>query len=98
MVDPTGVPASIDTKIPTQAHTTEIPTEQIVTLRKLRNIRIADNAGNITSAEISSDPTRFIAITITTAIKTASNVLYRFVFIPVALANVSSNVIENILL
>ena len=39
----------------------------IGTLRKLLNIRIADSAGKITSAEISSEPTRFIARTMITA-------------------------------
>ena len=40
--------------------------EQTVTLRKLLKTRIAERAGKITSAEISKDPTRFIANTIIT--------------------------------
>ena len=44
MVEPTGVPARTDTKIPTNAHKTESTAAQIVTLRKLLNIRIADSA------------------------------------------------------
>ena len=46
-------------------------TKRPYTEKKLRQTRIADRAGNTTSAEISSDPTRFIARTITTAIRTA---------------------------
>ena len=40
--------------------------EHIVTLRKLLNTLIAESAGKTTSAEMSSEPTRFIARTITT--------------------------------
>lgn len=43
----------------------------MVTLRKLLNIRMADSAGKITSAEISREPTRFIASTMMTATTTA---------------------------
>ncbi len=52
IVAPTGVPASIDVKIPSVAHTTEITAEQMVTDLKLLNILIADMAGNITIAVI----------------------------------------------
>ena len=50
---------------------TEIHAEQIVTERKLLNTRIAESAGKITSAEISSEPTRFMAMTMMTAMITA---------------------------
>ena len=73
IVDPTGVPARIDTNIPISAQTTDSTTEQTVTERKLLNSRIADIAGKITSAEIISEPTNFIAMTMTTAIMTANN-------------------------
>ena len=68
IVAPTGVFARIEIKIPSAAQHTERNAEQIVTDLKLLNTRIADRAGKITSAEISSEPTRFIAITIITAI------------------------------
>lgn len=71
IVEPTGVPAKIDTRIPTVAQTTDRQTEHTVTLKKVRNIRIADSAGNITSAEISSEPTKFMASTMITAVLTA---------------------------
>lgn len=84
--------------MPRLAHTTDIMLEQIVTALKLLNTRIADNAGKITSAATSSEPTRFIATTITTAIIVAINTLYTPVFMPDAFAKFSSNVTENILL
>lgn len=52
---------------------TDNTTEQIVTDKNDLNIRIADNAGKIINAEISSDPTRFIASTMITAVITAIN-------------------------
>lgn len=45
--------------------------EHIVTLLKLLNSRMADSAGKITSAEIRSEPTRFMARTMMTAIMIA---------------------------
>lgn len=84
--------------IPKNAHITEMITEEIITHLKFLNKRIEDKAGNTTSALISKDPTRFIATTITAAIVIAINKLYNSTLIPVAFANVSSNVIENILL
>ena len=68
IVEPTGVPSRIEIIIPNAAQNTEKHAEQIITLLKLLNTRIADNAGNITSADIKSDPTRFIASTMTSAI------------------------------
>lgn len=68
MVEPTGVPATIDIIIPANAHTTDITADPIVTALKLKNRRIADSAGNIINAEISNEPTKFIASTIITAI------------------------------
>ena len=90
-MEPTGVPARIDITIPAIAHITDIITEQTVTLKNVLNILIADNAGNIINADISKEPTRFMA-------STAIIRLHICVFIPVALANVSSNVTQNILL
>lgn len=98
MVEPTGVPATIEIRIPIKAHNTDNTTEQTVTLRKLLNILIAESAGKITSAEINKEPTRFIANTIITAVITAINKLYKSDFIPVALAKFSSKVTAKILL
>ena len=71
IVEPTGVLASIEMIMPTAAHITDITAEHIVTELKLLNILMAERAGNITSAEIKREPTRFIARTIITAIITA---------------------------
>ena len=69
IVGPTGVPQIIDVSIPDKAQSTDMIIEHIVTDLKFLNTRIADIAGNIMSADMSSEPTRFIASTITTAIK-----------------------------
>ena len=98
IVDPTGVPARIDTMIPISAQQTERTAEQIVTDRKLRKSRIADSAGKITNAEIRSDPTRFMASTMITAMTTAISRLYASTRIPDAFAKLSSNVTAKILL
>lgn len=71
MVEPTGVPAKMDIRIPLNAQTTDKTAEQMVTALKFLNTRIAERAGKITSAEINSEPTRFIARTIMTATITA---------------------------
>lgn len=71
IVEPTGVPASIEIIMPKNAQSREIITEQMITLRKLLNTRIADRAGKIISADISSEPTKFIAMTIIMAMTTA---------------------------
>ena len=71
IVAPTGVENKIDRKIPVSAQNTEIIAEQITTLLKFRNTRIAESAGKIISADIKSDPAIFMPMTITTAIITA---------------------------
>ncbi len=96
-VAPTGVPAKMAANIPTNAQKTDNMAEHAVTERKLLNTRIADKAGNITSADIKSDPARFIASTMMTAMMTAISRLYAPVFIPPALAKSSSNVTAKIL-
>ena len=53
--------------MPAVALKTDNTAALIVTERKDLNNRIADNAGKITSAEIRSEPTRFIASTMFTA-------------------------------
>lgn len=98
IVDPTGVPARIETKRPIVAHITDVKAEQIITALKLLNTRIADNAGKITKAEISREPTKFIAKTMIIAVIIAINKLYIFAFVPVAFVKFSSKVTEKILL
>ena len=75
IVDPTGVSANIEAIMPNAAHSTDKIHEHIVTERKLLNTRIADNAGNITNAEIRSVPTKLMANTIIIAITTAKIIL-----------------------
>ena len=53
--------------MPMTEQKTDSTAAQIVTLLKLLNIRMAESAGKITSAEIRSDPTRFMASTMMTA-------------------------------
>ena len=98
MVEPTGADITIETTMPKNEHSTEITAEHNTTPLKLLMILIAERAGNITRAEISSEPTRFIPNTIITAIITAIRRLNLSVFIPVAFAKFSSNVTANILL
>lgn len=71
IVEPTGVLQRMEISIPRVAQTTERQAEQIVTALKLLSRRIAESAGKIMSAEISSDPTRFIEITMITAMMIA---------------------------
>lgn len=71
IVAPVGVANSMDKIRPSAEQTTANIAEKIVTDLKLLKRRIADSAGNTTNAEIKSDPTKFIARTIITAIMTA---------------------------
>ena len=71
IVEPTGVPASMDMMIPERAHVTDRTADKMVTFMKLLKSLIAESAGKIIRAEISSEPTRFIARTIITAITVA---------------------------
>ena len=75
IVEPTGVENKIDNNRPATAQKTDIIAEQITTPLKFLITRIADSAGKITSADIRSEPTRFIPNTIITAIITAINKL-----------------------
>ena len=68
IVEPTGVDARMETIIPAAAQITDITAEQRMTALKLLNNRMAERAGKMMSAEISKEPTRFIARTITTAV------------------------------
>ena len=98
MVEPTGVPARIATRIPISEQTTEITAAATVTEKKLLKMRMAERAGNTTKADTRSAPTRFIASTITAAIITAIIRLNALTLVPVARAKFSSNVTANILL
>ena len=98
IVLPTGVLARIEITRPATAHKTEIIAEQIVTDLKLLKMRIAERAGKITSAEMSREPTRFIASTIITAIIMAITRLYTGTCVPIACAKASSKVTAKILL
>jgi len=98
IVGPTGVSARSDIKSPITAHTMLKIAALITTALKFLKILIADNAGNIIRADTRSEPTRFMARTIITAITTAMEMLYTPAFIPVAFEKFSSNVIANILL
>ena len=71
IVGPTGVEKIIAKRIPMIAQITEITVEVITTLLNVRAIRIAESAGKITSADRRSEPTRFIARTMITAVITA---------------------------
>ena len=68
MVEPTGVPCKMETKNPISAHVTEMIAEKIATALKLFSMLIAERAGKIIRADMSSEPTRFIASTIITAV------------------------------
>ena len=95
---PTGEPTSTEIKSPIPVHTTEKTADDIVTDRKLLNTHIEASAGNTTSADIRSEPTRFIANTTIKAIFTAVHNFYFLVFITVETAKFSSIVTAYLLL
>ena len=97
IVAPTGVLARIEMTIPSDAQQTDSAAAQTVTERKLLNTRIAERAGKMTKAEIKREPTKFMAITIITAMMTAIIKLYAPALVPVARAKFSSKVTEKIL-
>ena len=74
-VAPTGVERSMQSTAPTRAQETEITAEQITTLLNDLKSRIAESAGKVMSAEISSAPTIFMAMTITAPVTAARTVL-----------------------
>ena len=98
IVEPTGVPHRIERIIPKSAQNTERHAEKMVTERKLLNILMAESAGKITRADTRSEPTRFIARTMITAMTVAMRRFKRFVFVPTAFAKFSSNVTAKNLL
>ena len=98
MVEPTGVDANIEISIPITAQTTDKDAENITTPLKFFISLIAESAGKIISADIRSEPTRFIPSTIITAIIIAIRRLYLSVFTPVAFEKFSSKVTAKSLL
>ena len=98
IVEPTGVLQRMEMRIPSSAQVTERTAEHKVTPRKLLNRRIALMAGKMIRAEISRDPTRFIASTMITAMTTAISRLYASALVPDARAKSSSKVTAKILL
>ena len=76
IVGPTGTRSKrIEAKIPIEAHKTERTAAQIVTPRKLLHSRMADRAGKIIRAEMSREPTKFMAKTMITAVMIATKKL-----------------------
>ena len=73
IVEPTGVPAKIETMIPNAAQMTESTEEDIITLRKLLKRRIEESAGKMMSAVMSNEPTKYMERTMITAITMARN-------------------------
>ena len=71
IVAPTGVPIIIEAKSPITVQTTEKMAEAMVTVLKLLKSLMADKAGKTMSADMSKEPTSFIAKTMTTAMTTA---------------------------
>lgn len=78
IVEPTGVEKIIALRIPMTAAVTDITAEHTITALKLLKSLIAESAGKIISADISSEPTRFIARTIINAVIIAISRLYVF--------------------
>ena len=71
-------------------------TDEITTLLKFVNNLFELRAGKIIKLEINKVPITLIPITTTIAVPSANIILYSLVFIPVALANDSSNVTAKI--
>ena len=75
IVGPTGVSNKIDAMMPIAVQSTDMTAEQIVTDLNDLNILIALKAGKIIKAEMSNEPTRFIAKTMIIAVITAITML-----------------------
>ena len=75
MVAPTGVERRIESSIPKKVASTEITAANITVDLKLLQTLIAQSAGKTMSAEVKSEPARFIASTIITAVAIAITVL-----------------------
>ena len=95
MLAPVGSEKRQDAHMPTKQQTTDITDAQTAVPRKLLVRRIALVAGKMISAEISIAPITRIPTTTVTAVTADMANLYIPVLIPVAFANVSSNVSEK---
>ena len=95
-VAPVCQPRRHAVKKPIIKQMSETETEHISTPLNVVHTLIAVIAGNTINAEIISEPIIFMPRTIVTAVSTARSILYTFVFIPVALEKLSSNVTANI--
>ena len=88
----------VKTKKAIKNDTIEIKADENITCLNFLNTCIDESAGKIIILEISNVPIILIPITIVIAVRDANKILNDLVCIPVALANDSSNVTENILL
>lgn len=98
IVDPVGVSYTNESNNPEINEINEIIVLIIITVLNLSTICIVASVGNIIKLEIRSAPINLIPITITNEQIIAKIILYKFVLIPIDLANFSSKVIKKILL
>ena len=97
--DPIGKLSKTHAKInPYINDRTPILADNIVTILNVFAICLADKTGKIINAVINNAPITFIPITTVREVKIEIIILISVVLIPIDLVNVSSNVIENILL
>ena len=93
---PVGADQTNEVIKPIKKHITDKTEDEIVTLKKLLNTRIDVNTGKIIRLEIIIAPIKRIPTTIVKAVSIANIRLYFADEIPLAVANVSSNVTANI--
>lgn len=98
IVDPVGVFNIYELISPIINDIMDIITLDITTLLKFLYSIIDDIVGNIIKLDINSEPISLIPSTTTIEHNVANKILYKLVFIPMLFANLSSNVIANILL
>ena len=96
MLAPVGADSRNEATSPIKKHATDKTADEIVTLQKLLNTRIDVNTGKIIRLEIIIAPIKRIPTTIVNAVSSANIRLYLADEIPLAVANVSSNVTANI--
>lgn len=96
IVDPVGVDKTNDKTNPNINDVVPMITLDMTTLLNVLKYCIAESGGKISKLDINKAPIKRIPKTTTIEHKTANNILYRLVFIPIDFANFSSNVIANI--
>ena len=96
IVEPTGVPYTIDTVSPIETQSIWYIQDAMTTILKFLKSAELESTGNIISAVMRSDPTKFIDNTITMATIIENTVLNSSTFMPIDFENASSKVIENI--